>query len=233
MSTRQEAREERESDAGRKAADQLAPSQSGNEREGAREKHHPGVLGSIKDGTKSLLGAITGRTQEAAENTSEKARQTKDAAVEKAKDHKDTTVVKTEETKEKLGENKDTATETAKQKMEDYKDAAADAAQKAGDFSAGTGEATMGKVTEAEERERQKLEEAERAREREEERRSTEVHRAKDTEKGRDDKGGVLGAVGSVAEGVKEKLTASKDEGDKAADEPKTGPESVESHGKM
>lgn len=149
MSTGQEAREERESDGARKAADELAPSQSGHEREGAREKHHPGVLGSIKEGTKSLLGAITGRTQEAAEKTSETAGQTKDAAVEKAKDHKDTTVEKIEETKEMLGEYKDTATEkaregteTAKQKMEDYKDAAGDAAQKARDYLAGTGEAT-------------------------------------------------------------------------------------------
>lgn len=38
-------------------------------------------------------------------------------------------------------------------------------------------------MREAEERASQKLEEAERAREREEERRSTEVHRAKGTEK--------------------------------------------------
>ncbi|RWW22247.1 hypothetical protein GW17_00013566 [Ensete ventricosum] len=222
MSTRQEARDERESGAARKAADELAPSQSGHEREGAREKHHPGVLGSIKEGTKSLLGAITGRTQEAAEKTSEKAGQTKDGAVEKAKEYKDTTV-------EKLGEYKDTGTEkaregteTAKQKMEEYKDAAADAARKARDYFAGTGEATK------------KLEEAERAREREEESRSTEVHRDDDTEKGRDDKGGTVGAVGSVAERVKEKLTSSKDEGDKAADEPKRGaPESVDPHGKM
>lgn len=51
--------------------------------------------------------------------------------------------------------------------------------------------------------------------------------------RGRDDKGGILGAVGSVAETVKEKLTASKDEDEKAADEPKREAESVDPHGKM
>ncbi|CAL9137035.1 unnamed protein product [Musa textilis] len=122
MSARQETREERAEAAARKAADELAAIGSEREAEHQREEslgqhkdyglqggeeRRGGVVESIKEGTESLFGAITGRTQEAAEKTAEKAGETKDGAVEKARAVEDSA-------SQKAGETKDKRVETAR-----------------------------------------------------------------------------------------------------------------------
>ncbi|XP_064940755.1 LOW QUALITY PROTEIN: embryonic protein DC-8-like [Musa acuminata AAA Group] len=195
----------------------------------------------VADKAKEAKDATAEKTRKYKESAEVREREAKDTAAEKAREHKGSAeekarqaAEKTRETKDMVAEKTKGTTESAKQKMEEYKDAAADAARKARDYLAGTGEVTKERLAEAEEKAEQKMEEAKRkeeqSRREEESRQWTEEYvivlhgeiglfrshlRLTDflnVQGQRGGGGGLFGAIGSMAESIKEKLSVSKDE---------------------
>ncbi|KAI6698016.1 hypothetical protein NL676_018135 [Syzygium grande] len=165
--------------------------------------------GEAKEKTKEKAGEYKDYAAQKAEEAKEKTRETKDDyAAEKAKETKDCTA-------EKAKEGKDTTVG----KLGGLKDSAADTARRALDMLSGkkeeTKEKTYGSLESA--KPRTKIEEL-RVKEREYEddaaRRARENKEAWDKEgdRGKEERGGILGAIGSVMGAIKEKLTQPSDE---------------------
>lgn len=134
MASLQEARRECDEAVARMAEEDEAAS---------NRENRGGIVQSIEESAKSLLGAFTGATKNKTQEVSDKARETKDAGTEKAGEMKD----RMEETKERASKSKDRNTAkmmdyedtseergSSSEKLGEYKESAAEAARKAREF---------------------------------------------------------------------------------------------------
>lgn len=134
MASLQEARRERDEAVARMAEEDEAAS---------NRENRGGIVQSIEESAKSLLGAVTGATKNKTQEVSDKARETKDAGTEKVGEMKD----RMEETTERASKSKDRNTAkmmdyedtseergSSSEKLGEYKESAAEAARKAREF---------------------------------------------------------------------------------------------------
>ncbi|XP_039174169.1 late embryogenesis abundant protein ECP63 [Eucalyptus grandis] len=184
-----------------------------------------------KEKTKQKAGEYKDYAAQKAEEAKEKTRETKDAALGKAGEYKDYAAEKAKQTKDYTAEKAKEGKDTTAGKLGELKDSAADAARRAMDMLSGkkeetkektyeTLESAQEKLRETEEEARRKMEEL-KVKEREYEddaaRRARENREAWEKEgdrsniipiyKGKEERGGILGAIGSVTGAIKEKLT--------------------------
>ncbi|XP_048127566.1 late embryogenesis abundant protein ECP63 isoform X3 [Rhodamnia argentea] len=187
-----------------------------------------GKLGEYKDYTAQKAEEAKEKTKQKAgeynDYTAQKAEEAKEKTKEKAGEYKDYTVQKAEETKDYTAEKAKEGKDTTVGKLGELKESAADTARRAMEMLSGkeektkettyvTLESAKEKLRETEEEARRKTEEL-RVKEREYE--DDAARRARENKEawGKEERGGILGAIGSVTGAIKEKLTQQSDEKD-------------------
>ncbi|XP_078152188.1 uncharacterized protein LOC144547417 isoform X1 [Carex rostrata] len=225
MASLQEARRERDEAVARMAEEDEAAS---------NRENRGGIVQSIEESAKSLLGAVTGATKNKTQEVSDKAIETKDAGTEKAGEMKDRVKDRMEETKERASKSKDRNTAkmmdyedtseergSSSEKLGEYKESAAEAARKAREFLIeGKEEArvklagkTKNRKGETNESCRKQLEDKEyRAAEKAREDRRN-LNESDEGDKGRSAAENIYSLFPSVTESIKEKMTMPEDIG--------------------